>query len=90
MFAISTVADLGNSVRTARHDRGLSQAELARRSGVSRAWLIRLEDGHPRAELVKVLAVLDTLGQRVEVRDETPTDSTDADHLRRLFGEIDD
>ncbi|WP_293785908.1 helix-turn-helix domain-containing protein [uncultured Aeromicrobium sp.] len=59
---LGTPADLGAEIRAARHRTGLTQADLAARAGVSRAWLIRLESGHPRAEIGAVLRVLDTLG----------------------------
>lgn len=59
---IRTPQDLGASIRDARRSRRLTQAELARRAGVSREWLIGVENGsRPRAELTKMLAVLAAL-----------------------------
>ena len=60
---LRTPQDLGAAIRDARIARSLTQADLARDAGVSREWLIGIEQGQrPRAELAKILAVLDTLG----------------------------
>lgn len=56
---IGTPQDLGAALRDARRAQGATQADLARRAGVSREWLIGVEQGkRPRAELGKILAVL--------------------------------
>lgn len=62
MPAIRSTPDAGAAIRSARRAAGLTQAELARRAGVGRQWLVALEKGHERAELGKVLAVLQALG----------------------------
>lgn len=63
MKTINAIASLGADVRTARRRRNLTQAQLASSANVSRAFVIELERGqHQRAELGKVLAVLDALG----------------------------
>lgn len=63
--AVADAVDrIGGVVRRARKEQGLTQAEVARRAGVSRVFVIDLEAGHPRAELGKALAVLDVLGLR--------------------------
>jgi HTH-type transcriptional regulator/antitoxin HipB len=60
---LRTPEDLGAAIRDARIEQSLTQAQLARDAGVSREWLIGIEQGHrPRAELTKILSVLDTLG----------------------------
>ncbi|WP_350278876.1 helix-turn-helix domain-containing protein [Kribbella sp. HUAS MG21] len=53
---------MGATVRDARVRQGLTQAELARRAGVSREWLVRLERGAPRLELQLVLDTLAAVG----------------------------
>ena len=58
----AAVAALGAAVRSARKRHGLTQARLAATAKVSRLFVIELEAGHPRAELGKVLSVLDALG----------------------------
>jgi transcriptional regulator with XRE-family HTH domain len=69
-----TVALLGKGVRQLRGSRGLKQAELAERAGVSRTWLSQLESGTQRnAELASVLSVLEVLGARLTLTlDEDP------------------
>jgi y4mF family transcriptional regulator len=57
-----TVARLGSAVREARKELKLTQEQLAHKAHVSRAFVGELEKGHSRAELGKVLDVLDVLG----------------------------
>ena len=61
-MSIRTPADLGAVIREYRKLRGLDQAELAKRIGVSRQWVIGIERGRARAELGLVLRALDALG----------------------------
>jgi transcriptional regulator with XRE-family HTH domain len=64
---------LGAEVRAERRRRGLSQAELAARAGVSREWLGRLEKGARRLETDKVLSVLQELDFSLLAREAQPT-----------------
>lgn len=86
---VNNPAALGAAVREWRLRSGLTQAELAERAGVSRAWLIRLEDGHPRAELFRVLAIVRALHADVHLRQEELTDRQveELEHLSRILGE---
>lgn len=59
---IHTAQRLGEVVAAARHELGLTQAQLAAKAGVGRRFIVDVEAGHDRAELGKVLAVLDALG----------------------------
>src|SRR5699024_2203721 len=59
---VRTVRDLGGLVRNARRQNGLTQAGLAKRIGVGRDWVSRLEQGHPRLEAHLVLDALDAAG----------------------------
>ena len=70
---IRTPADLGAIIRERRKQLDLDQAELAKRIGVSRQWIVGIERGHPRAALGLVLRALDTLGVRLK----SGTDSSD-------------
>jgi len=72
-MAITGMRELGSAVRHERRTRGLSQAALAERTGVSREWLSRLENGAPRLEVDKVLSVLSALGIAVVPAEERPT-----------------
>lgn len=57
-----TMREVASTVRKARRDCGLTQAELAHRIGVGRDWVVRLEQGSPRLEVAKVLDALTALG----------------------------
>ena len=62
---------LGTVVKRLRLDRGLSQAQLAEEAGVSRQWLINLEQGRTEGLQVGLLMrVLDVLDASLTVRDE--------------------
>lgn len=58
---VRTPADLGAVIRDRRKLLKLDQAAFAKRIGVSRPWVIKIERGHPRAALGLVLRALDTL-----------------------------
>jgi HTH-type transcriptional regulator/antitoxin HipB len=59
---VRTPVDIGLTIRERRRALGLDQAELARRIGVSRQWIVAVEKGKPRAELGLVLRALSALG----------------------------
>lgn len=58
---INTVERLASVTRSARAEAGLTQAELAKRAGVGRKFIVDIEAGHPRAEVGKVMLVLKAL-----------------------------
>ena len=55
-------------MRDQRLELGLSQATLAKRIGVARAWVIRVERGNAGAELGLVLKALAALGLDLDIR----------------------
>lgn len=64
----------GDSVRAARRDAGLSQEELAHRSGLHRTYIGSVERGERNISLASAWALADTLGVRLAAllsRDET-------------------
>lgn len=62
---------LGAAIRALRHERGLTQAELAARADVSRRWVVEVEAGaREGVELARVLRVLDALEASLMVRDD--------------------
>lgn len=64
--------NLGGLLRGERVSQGLTQASLAERAGVSRAWLAKVEAGHRGLELEQLLRLLDALGITMMLRtDET-------------------
>ena len=58
---IRTAHDLAAFTRGRRLDRGWSQAEVARRAGVSRKWVSDFETGKDSVDLAAVLRLLDAL-----------------------------
>ncbi len=59
---VRTPADIVNLIVQARRTRGLTQVELSRRAGVSRAWLASVEAGKPRMDAGLILRTLAALG----------------------------
>jgi HTH-type transcriptional regulator / antitoxin HipB len=76
-MAVRSIRDIAVAARGRRQELGLSQAELARRAGVSRKWISEFETGKPTAELGLVLRVLDELGFRLDLHGESPTKARD-------------
>lgn len=66
-MTVRSIRDLAAAVRGRRKDLGISQAELARRAGVSRKWIYEFEAGKPTAEFGLLLRVLDELGLELEL-----------------------
>jgi y4mF family transcriptional regulator len=75
---IRTPTDLGAVIRERRKELDLDQAELAKRIGVSRQWVIGIERGRARAELGLLLRTLDALDVRLSSATRTPTPKTSA------------
>lgn len=66
-----TLPQLGLAIRRLRDRRNLSQAELAERAGVSRQWIIAVEQGRKNGlEVGLVMRVLDALDASLTVRDD--------------------
>src|SRR5699024_7674506 len=59
--------EVGQQIRKARLDAGLTQGALADRCGTTQSWLSELENGKPRAELDLTLRVLRELGFSLHV-----------------------
>lgn len=64
---VRTPSDLGLLIRERRKKLGLDQAELAKKVGVSRLWVIEFERGKPRAEIGLVMRTLLALDLQLEV-----------------------
>jgi HTH-type transcriptional regulator / antitoxin HipB len=65
-MSIRTPAGLGAVIREHRKLRGWDQAQLAKRIGASRQWVIAVEKGRARAELGLVLRAINALGLQLE------------------------
>lgn len=70
--SITSWTKLGAAVRDARVSRGMTQAEAARRAGVARSWLARVEAGHRGAELESLLKLLTALDLEMAIRPAPP------------------
>lgn len=66
---IRTITDLGAYVRSRRNELGMDQAELAKKAGTSRKWLVEVERGKPGAEIGLVLQTLRALGVVIDLTD---------------------
>ena len=64
---VNSMRDVAAAVRGRRKDLGLSQADLADRVGVSRAWINAVEAAKPSVEFDLVLRLLDRLGLRLDL-----------------------
>ena len=81
---IRTVADLATLIRNTRLTLGETQVGVARRAGISRDSLIRIEQGHPRVELANVLAVLQALDVTLSSADDSSSPSATGDSVALL------
>jgi y4mF family transcriptional regulator len=63
-----TAEKLGTAIRNGRKHLQLSQTELADLAEVSLNYVSRLESGHPRAQLDKLLDVLQVLGLELSLK----------------------
>jgi y4mF family transcriptional regulator len=69
MHPIGTIAmELASEIARLRKAAGLTQPELAERSGVGLRFVRELEQGKPTVRLDKVKQVLDLLGHEICVR----------------------
>lgn len=72
MALVRTPTELGALVRTGRKDRNWSQQQAADAAGVSRRFVNMVEDGHPNAEMWRVLALLDAVGVTLDASTQKP------------------
>ena len=68
IMIIRTATDVGHLIRDQRRVAKLTQAQLARRVGVSRKWIIDIEGGKRTAELSLALRTLHALGIDLDAR----------------------
>ena len=69
---VRSARTLGTLLREQRRRRGLTQAQLARRAGVSRQWLNGVERGREGAELGLVLRTLASAGIVLKFEERVP------------------
>lgn len=66
IMPIRTPADLGLLIRDRRKQLGLDQQALAQRAGVSRQWIVEVEQGKSRAAIGLLLKTLRALDLELE------------------------
>lgn len=65
MASIRTPLQLGDALRAARKQLGLTQPQLALAAGVGVRFIVDLEAGKPTLRLENVLRVIDVLGGEI-------------------------
>lgn len=70
---VKTPNDVGALIRERRKQKGLDQQTLARSVGVSRKWIVEVEQGKPGAALGLILRTLAELGISLEISPSTPS-----------------
>jgi HTH-type transcriptional regulator/antitoxin HipB len=76
---IRTPSDLGALIKDRRMKLGLDQKSLAQKVGVSRQWIVAVEQGKPRAEIGLLLRTIDVLGIRLSTDNESSGKMKDTD-----------
>jgi transcriptional regulator with XRE-family HTH domain len=67
------LSELGERIKTLRKERKLSQEELAKRAGISRNTLSKLENGYiANISIVTFEKVLNILGYRIDIKHNNP------------------
>jgi HTH-type transcriptional regulator / antitoxin HipB len=84
---INSIRDMAAMARGRRKDLGLSQADSARRVGVSRLWINQFEGGKSTAEIGLVVCLLDALNLRVDL---TPRIGSHKDFAASAEVDLDD
>ena len=67
MTSIRTAQQLGDALRAARKQLGLTQPQLALAAGVGVRFIVDLEAGKPTVQLQQVLRVIDALGGELAI-----------------------
>ena len=67
MNSIRTTKQLGDALRAARKQLGLTQPQLALAAGVGVRFIVDLEAGKPTLRLENVLRVIDALGGEIQL-----------------------
>ena len=67
MISIQTSQQLGDALRAARKQLGLTQPQLALAAGVGVRFVVDLEAGKPTLRLENVLRVIDALGGTLQL-----------------------
>ncbi len=77
MTSIRSPQQLGNALRAARKQLGLTQPQLALAAGVGVRFIVDLEAGKPTLRLQNVLRVVDALGGEIQLSGLPPVATDD-------------
>jgi y4mF family transcriptional regulator len=77
MTSIRSSQQLGQALRAARKQLGLTQPQLALAAGVGVRFIVELEAGKPTVRLEHVLRVIDVLGGEIQLSGLPTTDPND-------------
>ncbi|MPZ36382.1 MAG: helix-turn-helix domain-containing protein [Rhodospirillales bacterium] len=69
---MTTAQDIGLTIRRRRQELGLGQQALADRVGVSRQWIVEIEQGKPRAEVGLLLRTLASIALQISITPQEP------------------
>ena len=69
VFRIYSADSLGVAIRHYRHVAGISQADLAKRTGLNRTYLSNLEQGKETEQVRRLLRVFKELGVRMTLEE---------------------
>src|ERR1700744_1397741 len=64
--SVPTQAELGRRFAEARTDAGMTQADLAARTGLERTALVRVEAGERKVSATELMSLADALGRPVD------------------------
>ena len=77
---VRNVIEIGALLQQRRKDLNLTQAEVAERAGVSRDWIVSIENSRRSSiEVDRLLRTLDALGLEIEISPQPESAPTDAD-----------
>jgi transcriptional regulator with XRE-family HTH domain len=81
--------NIGEVIRRYRGDRGLSQGDIERRTGLLRCYLSRVENGHTVPSLETLAKIAEAM--EITLADFFPGGETDRDRVtKRMLGELSD
>jgi transcriptional regulator with XRE-family HTH domain len=67
-WTVRSTEDLGRAIADIRHERGMTQEDLAQDGGLSRSWLAKIETGRTSPQVLNhALRLLRRLGATVTV-----------------------
>jgi transcriptional regulator with XRE-family HTH domain len=69
-FRARSAQDFGAAVKHFRTSAGITQADLAARAGLHRAYLSELEGGHATEAMTRLMALFRELGVRITIAQE--------------------